>query len=1526
MWRPPRPAVTTSFSGAKSVNHHEDQIAFLDSPVPGPGSRKWCPCAPHGSKQRPVSWLAYAAGQLNCDPEVFPMTFPEARDTVLALLRQKGRVRNSEMLALLGGDTALLEKIREDLLFTEVAEDVRGAGLRHTETNLPVRSDEGTDPVKIFLSYGRRDASDLADRLERDLQASGYQIWRDTHEINPGAGWQEEITEGLQSAEIVVVLLTPHSTRNSRTASNREAVDSVCLGEIAYALFQPPAQPVIPVMAETCEPPLAIFHLDYIDLRRWQDSSEQYQAGFDRLLDGIAAARRREKRYRSWHHLLDPFDFAPFLHSKRVGFTGRQWLFDAIDDWRTKGNSGKILLLKGDPGTGKSSVVAELVHRNPGGQVLAYHCCQWDVNDSLEPWRFVRSIAAMVAGKLEDFAALLGDPNLREILSEESCRRDPASAFERGLLAPLKRLPPPDNGPRYVLIDALDESLSLPPGQPHLVGLLASRLDRLPSWLRILATTRKEPAVLDLLKGLRAEELEAQSLDNLADLHQYIQARLEQAPLSGLVRETGDSPELLGCRLMEMSEGNFLYARQALDGLVEGVYSLSKLDQLPPGLGGLYSQRFVHLFPDSASFAQSASLLEVISAAQEPLEVTLIAASSGLEEESLLPRVLGKLSAYIPKRPAQDGPVRYAVYHKSFSEWITAPERAGQLHWVPVKQGHRKLADLGWHEYQSGAASMSRYTLRHTAQHLHAVGRWHDLVTYLTDLRVLDVRIRAGQIFEVVKDCKTTLAALPEFEAEARLEERSSRACADYGHALIAYASGSQKEGTGESPAFPAPPATGDYLDGEEIFKPLSPMAARLHLICTFTTQNASLLAAFPESFLPLVANATDGALSAEAARLSDSSRGPWLSRCYRPSSPPIRPQCLQTLHGHTSEVLGISVIPDGGCAISGSGDKSLRVWDLLSGQCRGIFRGHQAAVTCVDITPDGRYAVSGSEDSSVRLWDLIAGKCIAKLLKHMDWVTSLRITPDGRIAVSGSEDKCLVLWDLSRKNCQNVLQGHTDAISCVEITPDGHLAVSGSWDKSLRVWDLQEGRCLRTLQGHAQRVSSVAVTPDGRLAISGSHDHTIRIWNLRTGECRQVLHGHTDRVTSVSLTPDGRLAVSGSHDHTLRTWDLATGKCLRTLHGHREPVTSVNLVADGRKAVSGSEDRTLRVWDLCGVESAHSLQAHAKDTAILKISGDGRRAVSGSRDNTLRVWDLSCGRCLFTLQGHEDSITSVNLTSDGNWAVSGSGDATLLVWDLSRGICLHKLRGHLDSVTCVSVTPDSRYAVSGSLDRTLRVWDLDSGECLHILEGMQREITFLRLSSTGEFAVCGGGDETLWIWNLQHGRLCKSLIGHTDYVTCAAITSDGSLALSGGLDESLRVWDLKDERCLLTLQAHTHWVTGVSLTPDGSRAVSYGHDNTLRVWDFPQGTCLFNLQGHTDPVTCSSFTADGRHVVSGSSDNTLRVWDLLTGKCLSIYHAGSPVLSLDISRANGSILCGTQDGQVHFLTLRHGLEVEKLD
>src|SRR5262249_54468759 len=102
---------------------------------------------------------------------------------------------------------------------------------------LPQDASAATKP-QLFLSYGRdRDGKILADRLCVDLAAHGFDIWRDTQAIIAGQSWQHEITDGLRSAQVVIYLMTPHSTRVSTSRESHDHVDSVCLGEIAYALF-----------------------------------------------------------------------------------------------------------------------------------------------------------------------------------------------------------------------------------------------------------------------------------------------------------------------------------------------------------------------------------------------------------------------------------------------------------------------------------------------------------------------------------------------------------------------------------------------------------------------------------------------------------------------------------------------------------------------------------------------------------------------------------------------------------------------------------------------------------------------------------------------------------------------------------------------------------------------------------------------------------------------------------------------------------------------------------------------------------------------------------------------------------------------------------------------------------------------------------------------------------------------------------------------------------------------------------------
>lgn len=604
-----------------------------------------------------------------------------------------------------------------------------------------------SEKVRLFLSYGRRDAKDLAEHLVADLQAQGYEVWQDTRRIRSGREWEEEIQDGLRSTQIVVALLSPHAVRVAHDPNNPDNLDSVCLDEISFARFAQPPKQIIPVMARPCKPPFCIFRLDYVDLCAWKESEECYRRGLARLLESIEAVVRGEPpRYRSWDDRLKPWDFAPFLAEKRRDFCGRQWLFEEIEAWRRLGRE-PALLITGDPGVGKSAIVAELVHRNPGGQILAYHCCQADTPETLQPNRLVHSLAAMIASELTDYADKLSEPAVEEALDEVRCEDDPASALEEGILIPLHSLPAPEEGIRYLLVDALDEALQLKTleGQKNIVEVLAARLRRWPPWLRIVATTRKDPRVLNALSAVPSRELRADDPRNQADLAQYIDRRLQADRLAKRQAAAGLAVDL-NALLRHKSGGNFLYVKQALDGVEAGIYNLPDLYTLPPGLRGLYRDFFRRHFPLSGgspppSYHAARKILEVVVAAQEPLDVQQLVHVARLERDYDTPALLRLLAVYLPER---EGRVR--LFHKSLGDWLT--DRT-QEYYVDPRRGHAGLAEACRAVFLRRAGlpdtdalallpdevGFRPYVFRHGVRHLVQAGQYAVAVELLHHLR-----------------------------------------------------------------------------------------------------------------------------------------------------------------------------------------------------------------------------------------------------------------------------------------------------------------------------------------------------------------------------------------------------------------------------------------------------------------------------------------------------------------------------------------------------------------------------------------------------------------------------------------------------------------------------------------------------------------------------------------------------------------------------------------------------------------------
>ncbi|KAI7886867.1 WD40-repeat-containing domain protein [Mucor mucedo] len=339
-------------------------------------------------------------------------------------------------------------------------------------------------------------------------------------------------------------------------------------------------------------------------------------------------------------------------------------------------------------------------------------------------------------------------------------------------------------------------------------------------------------------------------------------------------------------------------------------------------------------------------------------------------------------------------------------------------------------------------------------------------------------------------------------------------------------------------------------------------------------------------------------------------------------------------------------------------------------------LHGHNDGVMCVQFCEILKIIITGSFDKTVRVWDLETGQEKLQLIGHSRCVRALQF--DDAKLVTGAMDNTLKIWNYHTGQCIRTLEGHTGGILSLHF--DSRILASGSTDNTIRVWNFEAGECC-TLSGHTEWVNSVKICHDGAMLVSSSDDATIRLWDLQSRSCTRVyrghvgqvqmalpsLHGFTHRLNTAAINENASNTVTNLKPNVLQTPGCSSTSRDTISHATApNNVQSFNEVntnaepSDSPIIISSALDNTIKIWDSQSGQCLRTLFGHVQ--GIWALAFDKLRIVSGSHDKTLRVWDTESGRCLYALEGHHGPVTAVALSDTR--IVSAADDGEVKIWN----------------------------------------------------------------------------------------------------------------------------------------------------------------------------------------------------------------------------------------------------------------------
>ncbi|KAI0705953.1 WD40-repeat-containing domain protein [Cytidiella melzeri] len=568
--------------------------------------------------------------------------------------------------------------------------------------------------------------------------------------------------------------------------------------------------------------------------------------------------------------------------------------------------------------------------------------------------------------------------------------------------------------------------------------------------------------------------------------------------------------------------------------------------------------------------------------------------------------------------------------------------------------------------------------------------------------------------------------------------------------------------------------------------------------------------------------------------------------------------------------------------------DGGIEVWDIESGEVtsRASTR-HNNHVSAMAFTHDGKKLVSGSGDGSIKVWDM-NGDSEEILCSNGQRVHCLAISLDNASVAFGSACSGIQVWGLNEKTAVVQPFRTQDTFTSVAFCPgpNNQWLASATVQGSLHTWNFTDGQTKEFNCIDGKSYSKVIFTPDGEQLLCGSDNGQIYIYEAATLSVLQTLSGHTSSIHSLHISPTTGYLLSSSGDQTMRVWDIKRGVVLV------EPVMENVTIWDAIWSCDGQHISCIASGQAC-IYDALALPANSCRELITNpaatnfplrvatISSSNTLIVAGGYDGSVTMWQMDIDGTWKVLQldgRHTVLILSVTISPDEAKVVTTSYD-TVLLWSINsepstktnpRNIDTHHLGGF---AKFSPISPDLAVVTGESV----QIYHSGTGNLTATLRPAMERIVSAAYSPDGSKLAVACEDGKIRVLDCMTGLAVQTLRGCLDPMIYQVTLSSDYSRVATGIGNQLRVWDTYMGDVLFDLpNAHcTSHISSVAFSADCTRLLSTSLDTTIKVWDTTNGMNLLKVhRGHMQDVGSAQFSSDGSLIVSSSIDGTVRIWD----------------------------------------------------